>query len=221
MSIALVRNPKARHTATDDRESFFYVLVWISLRHLNHALSQKELWYLLDAFDSVGYYGDQLIGGELKEARLLRHMKNEDLGLKFQNSNLAPLTLLIRELAVAFGMRYGVKVKGEEDPQIKAKIGDGEWMLSKLRQVHDELKAISSTEDDWVDKKPDKRELHLPPYLSHLVRTRFHWALPSTRDTLTHSLAVSAGAAKEEEEEARCHSQDPERPAKRIKTSNT
>lgn len=218
MSIALLRNPKARHTSTDDRESSLHVLLWVSLRHLDHDLNQEDLHLLLDAFDHYVYSpeGHRFIGGALKEVHLLRHMRREKLGLKFQNAKLAPLTRLIRELAIAFGRRNVYDEPDEDNPQLKATVGNSEWLLSKLRQAHRELKEIADTEDDWVNKVPDKTDQRLPAYLSHLVRSHFHWAV-SPWATLKRTFATSSDGDDQEEQAGGIRQPDLDRQAKRIK----
>lgn len=197
MSVSLLRSVDARHTPTDDRESCLYVLLWSVLCHLHHTLSPYDLRRLLAAFDKYTIAMGELTGGDYKEVSLLRHIKRKCLCIEFHNVKLAPLTRLIRELASAFVERYGPEDVDEEDnPQLKATVGNGDWLLSKLSEAHRELKDNADTEDDWVSRAPDhdKAERVLPAYLSHLVRSRPHWPL----DVPGTSKRTLAGASGEE-----------------------
>ncbi|KAF9023041.1 hypothetical protein BDZ89DRAFT_990143 [Hymenopellis radicata] len=51
ISAHLAENPGADHTVLDDRESAFYVLVYVALRHLRHNMDPQDLSGLLRVFD--------------------------------------------------------------------------------------------------------------------------------------------------------------------------
>jgi len=68
ISVRLLSQPGAEHLLQDDLESFFWVLLWVSLRYTAHNQPPEKLGDLLSAFDQV--YRQSNEGGEHKHSML-------------------------------------------------------------------------------------------------------------------------------------------------------
>lgn len=103
MSIAISRDPNARHTIVDDMESFLWVLLGIALRRLPHTYRQP----VMDIFNEKedGDNEDEATGGELK-ARFL-----EFAGGRFECD---PLEELISGLRTIFAELYQLEKTDDE-----------------------------------------------------------------------------------------------------------
>jgi hypothetical protein len=114
----------------DDLESFFYVLVWIALRHTDHSFVKGALTKMLHAvFDD--YYLDPhgaAKGGDRKKAEV----QTSD---PFQISRLfnVPLKELIETLAITFAVRYERAPNGTELAQYKQIFEHGS---SDVKSIH-------------------------------------------------------------------------------------
>jgi hypothetical protein len=95
----LLSKPGVEHLLQDDLESFFWVLLWVSLRYTRHNQTSEELGYLLSAFDQV--YQESNRGGQHKHAMLALRRTFE---IKFAaNKNL---NLILQALSDLFDARY-------------------------------------------------------------------------------------------------------------------
>ena len=73
ISVRLLSQPGAEHQLQDDLESFFWVLLWVSLRYTAHNQDPERLGSLLSSFDQVFWGSNQ--GGEHKQNILMaRHI---------------------------------------------------------------------------------------------------------------------------------------------------
>jgi hypothetical protein len=91
--------PGLEHELQDDLESFFWVLLWVSLRYTRHNLPPEDLNDLLSAFDQVFWESNR--GGTRKRNILLARQIPNDV--KFKNGALDKLFDRFNDL---FAVRY-------------------------------------------------------------------------------------------------------------------
>jgi hypothetical protein len=94
-------HPGTKHSLTDDLESFFHVLSWVSLHYVKHDIGPIPLTRLLDNMylDSQLNNNGEVIGGELKSAYIVQG-KLADAGFA------SHLGALIEKLELWFASRY-------------------------------------------------------------------------------------------------------------------
>lgn len=223
MSIALLRNPTAQHTVTDDYESVLWVLLWVVLRHLHHNLNKADLRLKLEMFDEQKLHllNWQYLGGSEKEIQL-RALSRD--GWLVVRENVAEVSDLIVDLAEEFLARYAIPDrKTKADPaRFKAwedeyeedmkRLGGRDWLVEKLRAVDKKLKERRDAyngDEDWTNNTSEEAKLDIPPALRPLQVSRFFL-------NYTNSFRASKRAAEQQEGE----DEDMPEP-KRIKTSNT
>src|SRR5215472_7734105 len=108
MSAKLLETPGAPHGLEDDLESFFWVLLWVSLRYTSSNQQPNELSKLLDLFDEVVWKKPET-GGRSKVTTLRSRLIPSSV--QFKNPNL---DTIFKELNDVFAARY----LDEPDPQI-------------------------------------------------------------------------------------------------------
>jgi hypothetical protein len=99
ISVRLLSEPGVEHLLQDDLESFFWVLLWVSLRYTRHNQPPEELADLLSAFDQV--YEDSNRGGQHKLAMLVMRRASQ---ITFAASD--HLNLVLQALSDLFNTRY-------------------------------------------------------------------------------------------------------------------
>lgn len=163
MSITLLKNPKAEHTALDDGESAFYVLLWIAIRYLRHNLNQADIRERLTMFDEhmINIVSYQYVGGRQKEYQVPQ-LRQPMTGIQFKD-NISEVTDLIRELAHVFTERYTVvdplifppgafEIMKEKKDRNMALLRSETWLIEKLRAVDEKLKTRPDSNDSNEDE---------------------------------------------------------------------
>ena len=102
MSISLLLKMSDRHELADDRESVFWVLVWVLLRYSKHNVSSGELPSLLHIFDESVWLDDGAEGGRGKQDVI----RDQVLSNMVQFSGHPVLNQLLRDLSGVFSVRY-------------------------------------------------------------------------------------------------------------------
>lgn len=168
----------AEHTVIDDRESALHVLLWCSLRHLQHDLSIVALrGTLQDIFDQCWQVDDgPEYGTDAKEAAILRGGFPRNTALVRQ-----PVQHLIRTLCKAFATRYDprpvvveatqqpgqtaaaikrqamlAQLEAEEWDEAHSQLESAEWFYTTMRQFAEQLPEFGGETGeelvrDWVD----------------------------------------------------------------------
>jgi hypothetical protein len=95
----LLKEPGLEHQLADDLESFFWVLLWVSLRYTSHNLSPELLSECLAAFDQV--FLTESSGGLSKSEMLVARRIPDHV--KFLSKALNPI---FKELSDMFAIRY-------------------------------------------------------------------------------------------------------------------
>ncbi|KAF9476315.1 hypothetical protein BDN70DRAFT_863521 [Pholiota conissans] len=105
MSIALLEKRSAYHDIEDDRESAFWLILWIALRFTNNVIpedARNNFSKLMKAFDEVFVHDDGTTsGGSAKSTFLLRY-ESQKIGF----TDRKELETLLEELAAVLGVRY-------------------------------------------------------------------------------------------------------------------
>ena len=188
MSIALLKNPNAEHTPLDDRESAFYVLLWIAILYLHHNLNQADIRKRLTMFDEheINTVSHQYEGGLRKDYHIPLS-RQPTTGIHFKE-NISEVTDLIRELAHAFTERYTVIdpvvfppgafeiMQDKKDKKI-ALLENETWLIDTLRGAHEKLKARQDANDsneDWTDNIAYASEKEIPPGVAPWHMTKFY-----------------------------------------------
>lgn len=146
MSVRLLDNPLAGTQCPDDLESFFWVVIYLCLKHLRHDMDTAKLQQLIyKIFEAVEDDGlGQHIGGDAKAVILGGGMLHTNIRSIADN---APMTRWLHAILVLFRDRYrAMKDNSEmEDPLFE----NGHEQLRKLW-----VDAIESLDwpcfDDWV-----------------------------------------------------------------------
>jgi serine/threonine protein kinase len=108
MSAALVKDRNAPHTFVDDIESFFYVILWLSLMYSPSSMSPSDLTaFIQTVLDPKQYEGT---GGSAKADFLMG--RSALRGLTFEGRESLPL--LLNNLATLFAARYEPEPSEEE-----------------------------------------------------------------------------------------------------------
>jgi len=102
ISISLLLKMSGRHELADDRESAFWVLVWVLLRYSKHNLSSDRLARLLHIFDESDWFDDAVEGGMGKQ----NVIRDQVLSNMVQFSDHPVLNQLLRYLSDIFSVRY-------------------------------------------------------------------------------------------------------------------
>src|SRR5712672_543198 len=134
MSCRLLGKPAAEHTLLDDRESCFWVLLWITLNYSKTKLSKDDLKQMQKAFDFASPGETFVEGGDLKISRFFVS-ETRHIILPEARSGLQEL---IATLQRAFGNRYRPVDSQEEEEKRSNKVGtmeDHSW-LNKEFQNH-------------------------------------------------------------------------------------
>jgi hypothetical protein len=100
MSANLLRNADHLHELADDRESAYWVLIWVLLRYTQHNLSPDKLAERMSTFDETLWMDGTASGGNLKVVALL--YKSEQV----EFADRPGLRELINNLADIFFVRY-------------------------------------------------------------------------------------------------------------------
>jgi hypothetical protein len=135
MSVKLLRNLSIRHSLRDDRESAFYVLLWIGLRYTKTEAAPDSLYSPLQTLQSFEEHGFGAGGREVRGARkktLLLDYNNE--GIVF--TERPELDSLMAELAPVFHVRYEPEPTSEDMAHM-------EEYLTKLKVAKSEDKKQS------------------------------------------------------------------------------
>ncbi|KAJ3544207.1 hypothetical protein NMY22_g2859 [Coprinellus aureogranulatus] len=225
------------HMPEDDRESAFYSLFWVAVRHLRARFTDAPLRSLLGAFDHrEAQLNDdkevEFIGGDLKLQRLLE-VKRKDLSFV-----LEPITRLILELAFSFKKRYAEPEDPELLPEeakapaalyaaqieslVNATVKNSAWMIGRLRKAEEELRKLGRCPPaaDWVNNVPEQTTTGTSALLQGLQRSQFH--LYPTAGTGASTLKRAAPDSADEVEQGvgdlEIEDESAERVTKRIRT---
>jgi len=101
MSAALLSEPHLNQAIEDDRESAFYVLLYIGLLYTKHNQVSQKLGSYMEIFDYTTIVNNVAEGGRLKTNFLVTD--KEAKALTFQ---CPPMNNLIKELRATFAIRY-------------------------------------------------------------------------------------------------------------------
>jgi hypothetical protein len=101
MSAALLSEPHLNQAIEDDRESAFYVLLYLGLLYTKHNQVQQDLESYMEIFDYTTIVNNVAKGGRLKTNFLVTD--KEAKALTFQ---CPPMNDLIKELRATFAIRY-------------------------------------------------------------------------------------------------------------------
>ncbi|KAF4563161.1 hypothetical protein EYR40_007126 [Pleurotus pulmonarius] len=72
MSFGLLRDPHKRHTARDDLESFFWVILYYGLHYMSHSLAKAIQGVLVDIFDKFSFtHPDGIARGGIAKVALV------------------------------------------------------------------------------------------------------------------------------------------------------
>lgn len=94
--MAVLRTPDKKQTVEDDLESFFWVLLYVTLRYLQTSIVESSVASVMhNVFDSTVITGRQVTGGATKE-QLVQHRTH--IGESFSVRNNNPLTVLIDDI---------------------------------------------------------------------------------------------------------------------------
>ena len=102
MSAKLLSEPHSNQGIEDDRESAFYVLLYLGLLYTKHSQVLHELESYMEIFDYVTFANNNVAkGGDLKSNFLVTHGHADAL-----NFDCHPMDNLIRDLRNTFSVRY-------------------------------------------------------------------------------------------------------------------
>ena len=102
MSAKLLSEPHLNQGIEDDRESAFYVLLYLGLLYTKHSQIYQELESYMEIFDYVTFSHNNVAkGGDLKSNFLVTHGRAD--ALKF---DCHPMNDLIKDLRNIFSVRY-------------------------------------------------------------------------------------------------------------------
>ncbi|KAK0470341.1 uncharacterized protein EV420DRAFT_108287 [Desarmillaria tabescens] len=159
VSAYLLENPDVEHTFVDDRESALYVLVWVALRHLPHALFAGSLKATLEIFDAcVVESGQRDVGGGAKQSALIADTFSSGIGLK-----VSGLEICLATLCEIFAARYKTVTnhRFKSAAQIAAELAwqkealalleKPSWFYDTLRTFSEEIAEPPKEGTDWCD----------------------------------------------------------------------
>jgi hypothetical protein len=101
MSAALLSEPESNQGIEDDRESAFYVLLYLGLLYTKHNQVLRKLGSYVEIFDYTTVSNNVAEGGGLKRDFLVT--RNRADALEF---DCPPMNRLIKELRTTFSVRY-------------------------------------------------------------------------------------------------------------------
>src|SRR6266704_1536331 len=101
MSAKLLSEPHLNQGIEDDRESAFYVLLYLGLLYTKHNQISQKLDTYLEIFNYTTVAGGVAEGGDLKKAFLVTQGHANAL-----NFNCHPMNDLIKDLRSTFSVRY-------------------------------------------------------------------------------------------------------------------
>jgi len=101
MSAKLLSEPHSNQGIEDDRESAFYVLLYLGLLYTKHNQISQKLDTYLEIFDYTTVANDVAEGGDLKKAFLVTQGRADAL-----NFDCHPMNNLFRDLRNTFSVRY-------------------------------------------------------------------------------------------------------------------
>ena len=101
MSAKLLSQPHSDQGLEDDRESAFYVLLYLGLLYTKHNQISQKLDTYLEIFDYTTIANNVAEGGDLKKAFLVSHGRADALIF-----DCHPMNNLIKDLRNTFSVRY-------------------------------------------------------------------------------------------------------------------
>jgi len=107
MSAKLLSEPHSNQGIEDDRESAFYVLLYLGLLYTKHNQISQKLDTYLEIFDYTTVANNVAEGGDLKSNFLVTHSRADAL-----NFDCHPMNDLIKDFRNTFSVRY------EEPPSV-------------------------------------------------------------------------------------------------------
>jgi hypothetical protein len=132
------------HNRLDDLESFYHVLLWVSLQHARHRLRPEDLYNVLTRlFDDVVFVDDQAYADIGKEL----HMQSTGIldKIRFQNP---PLKRLLHHISITFAPLYNPPPERDILPTEEEK----EYYQSQLQRYEAKKAFLHSEEHSkWME----------------------------------------------------------------------
>ncbi|OBZ73892.1 hypothetical protein A0H81_06308 [Grifola frondosa] len=159
MSSAILDDKSRRPMIEDELESFFYVLVYYSVRYLKHN-SKDVASFMLDVFDSYSFSNGEYSCGNgkrrLLENAVLRWPENRDVVFTGEGSNPHPLNDLIATMLPWFQGRYRLmelerKLRKPSSSGTQAQAEDGSPDKTETNEYVDVLTNEDLQDDDDDD----------------------------------------------------------------------
>jgi hypothetical protein len=162
ISARLLITPDLLHELADDRESAFWVLLWVVLRYTKHNLSPAKLAKRLKMFDEADWECGKWSGGDEK-AHVLRQARPFE-NIQFAERPALPELLrdLVRILSVRYKEKPSLDNEGIQDPaqvaildarhnDALAALDSTDWLIKTLRNA--------ASKDGWPINDESSRQI--------------------------------------------------------------